>query len=430
MNKSFPNLKTIHERQLELLKTLLVKTCASNPFYRKKLEGCDIDHDLDSLDYFSRNFPLTTKQELVNDQAAHPPYGSNLTFPVDQYIRFNQTSATTGTPMRWLDTPESWNAMTDHWSEVFRTAGVDRFDRIMFAFSFGPFLGFWTSYDAAQKIGCMCLPGGGMDSSARLAAMLDNEATVLCCTPTYAIHLGEIAEKRRDNGKSFKVRVIIVAGEPGGSIQPVRDRIEQLWSGVRVFDHHGMTETGPLTFECPANPGWLHVIEDACFSEIIDPGSGAPVAPGKTGELVVTTLRRTGSPLLRYRTGDLNRSRTTSRCSCGRRNFTLDGGILGRIDDMITIRGVNIYPSAVDAVIRRFPDIGEYRVDVEKTPSSCEINISVELDSVGLDADVLCARLEQALRETFTLRIPVTPAIPGSLPRFELKARRWHLKSI
>jgi phenylacetate-CoA ligase len=427
MNQSFPNLETIRRQQLDRLKTLLDPVCRSNPFYRNKLEGSGIDHNLESLDYFSRNCPFTTKQELVDDQAAQPPYGSNLTFPIDRYTRFDRTSATTGAPMHWLDTPESWNELIGHWCEVFQAAGVDESDRVMFAFSFGPFLGFWTSFDAAQQIGCLCLPGGGMDSSSRLTMMHNNEATVLCCTPTYAIHLGEVAAARKDRQEPFRIRRIIVAGEPGGCIPAVRTRMESLWPGARVFDHHGMTETGPLTFECPENPGRLHVIEDACHPEIIDPQSESPVAEGDTGELVITTLRRTGSPVLRYRTGDLVRPLPVSQCSCGRWNLALDGGILGRIDDMITVRGVNVYPSAVDAVIRGFEEISEYRVVVEQQPSSCELKLSIESASADLDLDELCTKLEQALRETFTLRIPVNAVEPGSLPRFELKARRWHL---
>src|SRR5262249_34165146 len=151
-------------------------------------------------------------------------------------------------------------------------------DRFFFAFSFGPFLGFWTAFEAGLRLGCMCLPGGGQSSAARLRAILENRATVLCCTPTYAIRLGEVAAAEGIDLAAGAVRTILVAGEPGGSIPATRARIERLWPGARVRDHHGMTEIGPVSFECPARPGVLHVIEAGYLPEIIDPESERPVA--------------------------------------------------------------------------------------------------------------------------------------------------------
>src|SRR5580700_51221 len=169
------------------LPELLSVVLRDNPFYAAKLRGAIPDSDLATL-------PFTLKQELIDDQFAHPPYGSNLTYPLDRYTRFCQTSATTtGTPMRWLDTPESWDWMIGNWVRVYQAAGIGARDRIFFAFSFGPFLGFWVGFEAAARMGCLAIPGGGMRSDARLHAILDNRATVLCCTPTYAIRLGEAA---------------------------------------------------------------------------------------------------------------------------------------------------------------------------------------------------------------------------------------------
>src|SRR5262249_37894170 len=146
-----------------------------------------------SLADFKARVPFTVKQELVADQAACPPFGTNLTYPLDQYTRFSQTSGTSGAPLRWLDTTATWSWMVDNWVDVFRVSGVGSQDRVFFAFSFGPFLGFWTAFEAAGRLGCLCIPGGGLSSSARLRSMLDNQATVLCCTPTYALRLAEIA---------------------------------------------------------------------------------------------------------------------------------------------------------------------------------------------------------------------------------------------
>src|SRR5579862_9918695 len=172
---------------VESLPALLSSVLGHNPFYTAKFKGLTPESDLLSL-------PFTIKQELVDDQSAHPPYGSNLTYPAERYTRFSQTSATTtGTPLRWLDTLESWAWMAGNWLHVFRAAGVVAGDRIFFAFSFGPFLGFWVGFEAAHRLGCLAIPGGGMRSEARLRTMIQTAATVLCCTPTYAIRLAEVA---------------------------------------------------------------------------------------------------------------------------------------------------------------------------------------------------------------------------------------------
>jgi phenylacetate-CoA ligase len=166
---------------------------------------------------------------------------------VEEYRRFHQTSGTTGRPMRWLDTPDSWAWVVECWTRIYQSAGVGRRDRIFFPFSFGPFLGFWGAFDAAVRMGCLAIPGGGMRSTTRLRTLLDNQATVICTTPTYALHLVEVAEEEKIDLTAGSVRTIIVAGEPGGSIPATRSHIEQLWGGARVVDHHGMTEIGPVS---------------------------------------------------------------------------------------------------------------------------------------------------------------------------------------
>jgi len=331
----------ISASQLEQLRSLVAELFPGNKFYSQKLNAAGVTFDIASLEDFSRRFPFTTKTELVEDQRAHPPFGANLTYPLERYTRFHQTSGTIGAPLRWLDTPESWDWMTENWTEIYHAAGVTRADRVYFAFSFGPFIGFWLAFEAAARMGALCLPGGGMSSAVRVRAILDNAATVLCCTPTYAIRLAEVAAEEKIDLRQSRVKTIIVAGEPGGSIPAIRSRIEQLWLGARVSDHHGMTEVGPVTYECPERPGVLHVLESAYYAEVIDPATGKAIPVDETGELVLTTLGRTGSPLLRYRTGDLVKV-DLQPCCCGRIEMALVGGILGRTDDMIVVRGGTI----------------------------------------------------------------------------------------
>ena len=175
-----PDRAAIESAQLEQLRSLVAELIPANKFYTQKLQAAGVGFDVASLADFSARFPFTTKSELVADQQAHLPYGTNLTYPLNRYTRCHQTSGTTGTPLRWLDTPESWNAMTKDWVQVFRAAGVEQNDRILFAFSFGPFLGFWLAFEAGQRIGALCFAGGGMSSTVRLKLLLD-----------YAPHLGK-----------------------------------------------------------------------------------------------------------------------------------------------------------------------------------------------------------------------------------------------
>jgi phenylacetate-CoA ligase len=409
------------------LRDLLRRLLPANRFYREKLGGRVEVAGCDTWDDYRRQVTFTTKPEIVADQAAYPPFGTNLTFPIECYTRFHQTSGTTGRPLRWLDTPESWEAMVECWKDVFEAAAVDRGDRVLFAFTFGPFIGFWMAFEAATRLGCLCLPGGGLTSSARLRMILENHVTVVCCTPTYAARLAEVAAEEGIPLADAQVRLLVVAGEPGGSITGVRARLEKAWGGARVFDHHGMTEVGPVTYECPAQPGRLHVMETTFLAEIVDPETGEPVLDGQRGELVLTTLKRTGSPLLRYRTGDMvcARPRTAGLCACGRAELALEGGILGRVDDMVIVRGVNVFPGAVDDIVRRLPDVAEYQVRIETVHHLDELKMLVEPAPGCADVPGLLARLQKELQDAFALRVPVMAVEPGSLPRYEMKAQRW-----
>src|SRR5438874_407613 len=274
MPSPHPGREAIEANQLEQLRSLLAELFPANQFYSRKLNSAGITFDVASLQDFSSRFPFTTKTELAADQSAHPPFGTNLTYSLERYNHYHQTSGTTAAPLRWLDTPESWDWMVESWTEVFQAAGVGSAERVYFAFSFGPFIGFWLAFEAAARLGCLCLPGGGLSSVARLRLILDQGATVLCCTPTYAMRLREVATQENLDLSNSQVKLIIVAGEPGGSIPATRACLEGLWPGARVFDHHGMTEVGPVSFECPAQPGVLHVMECAYLAEVIGAVTG------------------------------------------------------------------------------------------------------------------------------------------------------------
>lgn len=372
----------------------LLAALSANPFYTAKLGGLT---GVSSLAEFSREVPFTTKAELAADQLTHPPYGTNLTFPLENYSRFHQTSGTSGQPMTWLDDRTGWEWVRENWEWVWEMAGVTAGQSAIFPFSFGPFLGFWAGFESAAHLGIRTIPAGGLSSAQRLAMMARLRPQILCCTPTYGLRLAGLA----DNAASLGVEKLIVAGEPGGSLPEVRRRLELAW-GAEVIDHHGMTEIGPVTVGDRENPNRLLVRHSSYFCEVINQDERG------VGELVITTLGRHGSPLLRYRTGDLVRPDS---------DFALMGGIIGRSDDMVVVRGVNLYPGAVEEVVRSVEGIEEYEVLIEERDSMSEVRLRAEGEG--------CVGLEERLREVFSLRIPVEQVPPQTLERFEMKSRRW-----
>jgi phenylacetate-CoA ligase len=417
-----PDRASIESLQTERLRALLLELRAGNAFYRDRLAKAALG-EVPTLAEFVAKMPFTSKMDLVWDREEFPPYGSNLTYPIGRYSRFCQSSGTTRGPLPSLDTAESWSAMLDCWDRVYEAAGVGPGEKIFFAFSFGPFLGFWTAFESATRRGNLSIPGGGLSSKARLQAMVAHEVEVLCCTPTYAMRLGELfAAHTNDETATYRLKKIVVAGEPGGSLPEVRRRLSDLWKGARVFDHHGMTETGPVTYEHPDKPLALCVIEEAYFAEIIDRENQTEVAPGQKGELVLTTLTRTACPLLRYRTGDLVEKAyfTPAGASSG---LCLEGGILGRVDEMVVIRGVNVYPTAVEKIIRGFPEVVEFQVVQTTRQSMAELEVMIEADAKARPD--LAERVQRELADAFTLRIPVKMVEAGELPRYEFKSRRW-----
>jgi phenylacetate-CoA ligase len=402
--------------QLRRLQELLDEILPGNAFYAQKLGS---RRQIASWDEY-RALPFTTKHEIAEDQLQHPPFGTNLTYPLQRYIKLHQTSGTTGRgPIRLLDTNESWDWWARCWGHVYRGAGVGPGDRVFFAFSFGPFIGFWAAYEGTRKIGALSLPGGGMTTEQRLQAMLDNDVTVLCCTPTYALRMAEEAERLQIDLRASPLRATVHAGEPGASIPEVRNRIEQAF-GARCNDHTGMTELGATGFTCQAQTG-VHLIESEFIFEVIDPQTLQPVGPGGQGELVATNFGRAGMPLVRYRTGDLVQI-DESPCRCGRTFARLPRGILGRADDMVVVRGVNVFPSAIEGVLREFSEVSEFRIEVSNTRSMVELKVLLD-PQPGSDLG-LAERVASRLNDRLLLRVPCELVPAGSLPRFELKARR------
>lgn len=400
----------IRALQLEKLQSGLHAVLQTNAFWRTRLT------DVRGWDDFER-LPLTTKRELLADQDAHPPYGTNLTYPLDRYVRLHQTSGSSGShPLRWLDTSESWEWWLRIWSDhIYPAAGVTAGDRLFFAFSFGPFIGFWTAFGGAERLGALAISGGAMTTEQRIRTVLELDATVLLSTPTYALRLAEVAREIGLDPSDSKVRVTIHAGEPGASIPATRAAIEAAYS-ARCFDHTGMTELGPTGHSCTQRDG-IHAVESEFIFEVLDE-RGSPAGEGE-GELVATNLGRWGMPLLRYRTGDrvvLSRE----PCSCGSPYMKLVGGIRGRMDDMFTVRGVNLYPSQVEDIIRRHGHVREFVIERRRVRQMDEVALLVEIEGPEDSTE----RLEADLRQALGVRLECRVVPAGTLPRSELKSKR------
>lgn len=393
--------------QLSRLNGLLAEILPQNRFYRDKLG--DRAGGLDSLDELV-NLPLTTKEELATcDEAA------NRTYPLERYVRFHQTSGTSGRPLVVLDTADDWRWWVDCWQHVLDAAGLKPGDRALLASSFGPYIAWWSAQDALAARGVMPLPGGGLSSLARVDLMQRTGATALFCTPTYALRLAEVARENHVDLRGLAVQTIVVAGEPGGSIPAVRDRIEAAFDAT-VFDHAGATEVGPWGFPDAARTG-LHVTETEFIAEFLDLGTGGPAEEGALAELVLTNLGRRGAPVIRYKTGDLVRPSRPTEGPC--RFALLAGGVLGRADDMMIIRGVNVFPSSVEAILREFPEVEEYRLTARRRGETDVLEIDLE------DRLQEPTRIGRTLQVRLGLKIEVRCVPHGSLPRFEAKARRF-----
>jgi phenylacetate-CoA ligase len=394
----------VQERVAELLELVAER----NAFQRARLGG--------ERPASLAGVPPLEKRELVEDQRRHPPFGTNLTFGLDAYTHVHQTSGTTGPPLRVLDTTEDWAWWAACMATTYRAAGIGPGDRVALAFSFGPHVQFWDARDGLERVGAMAITLGGMTTVQRLQTLAQVGATALVCTPSYALRLYEVAVEENLESALASLERVVCAGEPGASLPAVRARIEE-GLGARVFDHAGLSETGPFGYPC-AEGGGLHLNEEEFVCEIVSDDL-TPAPPGERGELVLTPLGRRGWPVLRYRTGDVVIS-PSEPCPAGHPHSWLPGGIVGRTDDMVVIRGMNVYPSAIEQAVRNASDSGEFRLTFYTEPGGMdEVKLEVELGR-GATARTL----QDVMRQQLGLRVRVVPVGLGVLPRTEGKARR------
>ncbi|MGW1678233.1 phenylacetate--CoA ligase family protein [Saccharopolyspora sp. NPDC002376] len=372
--------------------------------------------------------PFLTRAEWMAGQDAIPPYGDLPVTGPENAIRMHTTSGTSGkTPLRALDSRKDWSWAAEMWCYALWGAGVRPHDIGYVAFGYGSFIGFWGLHNGLEKLGALTIPGGAQTTAQRVKQIQDFGATVVASTPTYALRLAQEAEALGIDLPGGPVRTVILSGEPVGAIKETKALIEQRW-GAKAYDTAGMTEVSTIfMFEPNEQPGGSHIIEDHFIEQVIDPETGREVAYGERGERVCTSFGRSTTPLLRYRTADLVVKVPHTAASSGRTWDLYEGGIIGRADDMKLVRGTNVYPGAVESIVRRFPEIEEFQIRIERRGDRDEIRLLVEPSPVVDDArwELLAGKLGIDLADAHEgLRFLLERAAPGELPRPELKARR------
>ncbi|MBM7473034.1 phenylacetate--CoA ligase family protein [Subtercola frigoramans] len=417
-------------RQLQLAKLRRVAEWADarSPFYQRSFRAAGFSPDqLRSWADIER-IPFLTRDEWMQSQIAYPPYGELPVAGAESAVRMHTTSGTSGKmPLRALDSRKDWKWSAEMWSYALWGVGVRPSDVGYIAFGYGSFIGFWGLHYGLEKIGAMTIPGGAQTTAGRIKQIIDFGVTVVASTPTYALRLAQEAQELGIDLRGSAVKTIILSGEPAGSIPETKALIEEQW-GAKAFDTAGMTEVSTIfMFEPADQPGGCHIIEDHFIEQVIDPETGKELGYGERGERVCTSFGRSMIPLLRYRTADLVQKMPSSRASNGRTWDLYEGGILGRVDDMKLVRGTNVYPRAVEGIVRTFGSIEEFQLRITREGIRDEITLQVEPSpSVNDEAwRELSSRLAAELADAHEgLRFIVDRAETGSLPRFELKAKR------
>ena len=410
--------------QSQRLRDQVRHAAAHSPFYRRKFKAAGVRPALIRTTADLERLPFTTKDELKENQAAKPPWGDVLAVPLAEVLRVHLTSATTGRPLAFLDTREDWRGFYHSYARSLHAYGVRKTDMVMAAFSYGPWIGYWSGFYAAQDLGCLVFPVGGLSTDQRIDALLNYPITVLGCTPSYALFLAEHARKKGiDLAKDTRIRITWHTGEPGASIPATKARIEAAF-GASAYDLPGLTEIAAWGFECDARAGLTHVHEDYCYPEVLDE-QDRPLGPGGRGELVFTSLYRRAMPLLRYRTRDIVQV-ADRKCPCGRTLIAFEGGVLARLDDMKKIRGIIVYPRRIEEIVLPHAAVDEFQIVFRRHGGLDDILVRIDPSpSLSiLERDGLRARLEESLRTGLGLRTTVEITEPGALPRWDHKAKR------
>ena len=417
----------LQELQLRKFRRIFKWAHENSKFYRTLYHKAGIvPEDIKTLEDI-RNVPKVEKAMIQKNQGKEPfPYGDALCVPLSKVTEYHQTSGTTGAPVYQPDTWQDWEWWSECWCYILVAHGYRDTDRVFIPFGYNVFVAFWAGHYAAEKLGCEVIPGGVLNTEARILKMQELKATAMMATPTYVLGMADVAKKNLslNPAKDLFIQKITCAGEPGASIPSTKRRIEDAW-GAKLYDHVGATEVGAWAFECQVQRG-LHVNEAFFLAEIEDRETGEIIEePGKAGKLVITAFDRMAQPCIRFDTKDVT-AWLEDICECGR-TFRKCRGIVGRADDITKVKGVLLAPSAIEEVVRSLPELGdEFEVVVTKKGDLDDITLRVELNpgSKG-EVDSIRAKLIDQLRVKTNLGYNLEFHSYGTLPRHEVKAKRF-----
>jgi phenylacetate-CoA ligase len=413
------------------LQRQLRRVYAELPFYGRHWDAHGFHPDqVGTLRDFTERCPIITKKMLVADQAEHPPYGSYLGVDRRDVSRIHGSSGTSGTPTMYGVSKRDWDNSREIWSIAHWSMGLRPSDTVHFAFPFGLFFGGWGVLYAAESVGATCLPAGATDTRTHLELIEKMGCTFLEATPSYMLHMADVGRKVGYDVATSPVRRAMVGGEPGGSIPSTRARIMEAWGLQSLCDSGTSSEMFPFctSTECTHMNG-LHLYQDEIWTEIVDTTDpNRPMPEGGVGNVVYTHLWRESQPMIRFSVGDRS-FMSTEPCPCGRTYPRLPAGLLGRTDDVLVIRGANVYPSAIEHALREVAGIGlEFRIRVSRTGTMDEIAVQAELDEHavrdGADRREITRQAGEALKRHCLIRIPVELVEPATFERATLKAKR------
>ena len=417
---------------LERLKAVCGYAYEHAPFYRRKWDEAEFHPSkLRSLEDFER-VPVIHKADLRDAQARQPPFGDYLCVPASEVFHVHGTSGTTGRPTAFAIGRADWRAIANAHARIMWGMGLRPGDTICLAAVFSLYMGSWGALAGAERLGAKCFPfgAGASGMSARLVHWLNLlKPTAFYGTPTYALHLAQVAREEKLEPRDFHLQIMFFSGEPGASIPGIRGKIEELY-GAKVIDCGSMAEMTPwMNVAGSAQTDGMLCWQDIVYTEVCDPKTFRRVPYGERGTPVYTHLERTSQPMIRLVSGDLSRW-TDEANPCGRTYPRLPQGIFGRIDDMFTVRGENVYPSEIDAALNEIANYGgEHRIIISREAAMDELLLQVEADATTFakgDGEMarFRAAVEHKMQITLGLRTLVEVAKPHSIARTDFKARR------
>jgi phenylacetate-CoA ligase len=375
-----------------------------------------------------KQIPTVEKSMMRDIQGKEPfPYGDALCVPLNEVTAYRQTSGTTGQPVYQPDTWQDWEWWAECWAQLLWAQGYRPKDRVFIPFGYNVFVAFWAGHYGAEKIGCEVVPGGVLDTRARILKIQELNPTAMMGTPTYMLGMADTAINEMNiNPADLSIEIITCAGEPGASIPSTKKRIEDAW-GAKVYDHAGATEIGAWSFECTEQPGSMHVNDAFFLVEIVDVETGEAIeTPGVRGKMIITALDRQAQPCIRFDSKDIIEW-DTKICTCGRTSRLIKGGVVGRTDDITKVKGVLFSPSSVENVVRGIEGLGnDYELKVEKINDRDKITLQVEfVQNFSEEMDKIKSKLSDQLRLKTNLNYEIEFCQYGELPRYPVKAKRF-----